>query len=168
MQNSPRSVKQSGMSEQKHIIVVGAGIIGASLAYRLICRGASVTVVDQASAGGVASSKSFGWVNATYENPRPYYDLRKHAMDLWPALAKDVPGTSYQRNGTLYVHFDGVDLDQFYREHRDWGYTLDWIDQAELRDLEPNLKAVSNRSLLCPDEALVEPHKAASALCQGR
>jgi glycine/D-amino acid oxidase-like deaminating enzyme len=44
---------------RKRIIVVGAGIIGASMAYHLAKTGASVLVLDAAKAGGLATQASW-------------------------------------------------------------------------------------------------------------
>ena len=62
------------------ILVIGAGIIGASIAYHLARRGARVTVIDRARPAGGATGQSFAWINASYRNPKPYYRLRIHGM----------------------------------------------------------------------------------------
>ena len=49
----------------KKIIVVGAGIVGASIGWHLTRAGASVTIVDAGQAGGVATPASFAWINAS-------------------------------------------------------------------------------------------------------
>ena len=48
------------------VIVVGAGIVGASIAYHLAAAGAAVTVLDAGAVGAGASAKSFGWINASF------------------------------------------------------------------------------------------------------
>lgn len=55
----------------KRVVVIGAGIVGASLAYHLARRGAHVTVVE---AGGTASGmtgSSFAWINTSPPNLTP-------------------------------------------------------------------------------------------------
>ena len=47
---------------QKQVVVVGAGIIGASIAWHLTAAGARVTVVDAMEGGGVATPNSFAWI----------------------------------------------------------------------------------------------------------
>ncbi|TJU91041.1 MAG: FAD-binding oxidoreductase, partial [Mesorhizobium sp.] len=62
------------MGAAKQVIVIGAGIIGASMAWHLTRAGARVTVIAaDSAAGGVATPNSFAWINATWGNPEPYF-----------------------------------------------------------------------------------------------
>ena len=44
-------------------IVIGAGVMGASVAYRLAQAGAAVTVLEATRVGGGTSGISFAWTN---------------------------------------------------------------------------------------------------------
>jgi glycine/D-amino acid oxidase-like deaminating enzyme len=55
------------------VLIVGAGIIGASNAHHLARRGAGVTLIDR-------SGHSFGWINASFGNPEPYFRLRFQSL----------------------------------------------------------------------------------------
>jgi glycine/D-amino acid oxidase-like deaminating enzyme len=44
--------------------VIGAGVMGASVAYRLAQAGAAVTVLESTPIGGGTSGISFAWTNA--------------------------------------------------------------------------------------------------------
>ncbi|WP_109474673.1 NAD(P)/FAD-dependent oxidoreductase [Ornithinimicrobium cavernae] len=57
------------------IVVIGAGVVGASIATRLAQRGAVVTLVDQGLPGTGTSSTSFAWINANGKEPESYYAL---------------------------------------------------------------------------------------------
>ncbi len=72
---------------QKHIVVVGAGIIGASIAWHLTRAGARVTILAAGDPGGLATPASFAWINASSGNPKPYFDLRMRSMAEWTRLA---------------------------------------------------------------------------------
>jgi glycine/D-amino acid oxidase-like deaminating enzyme len=143
------------------ILIVGAGIIGTTLAYRLAKSGAKVTVLDAAMQGGIASAASFGWINATHGNPRPYYKLRRYAMDAWQRVAPDLPELPYMQNGTIYAHFPDSPLETVFDQHSAWGYPLEWISATTIAKLEPNLKIQPPHALLCPVEAQVQPDVAA-------
>src|SRR6516225_4868095 len=70
-------------------IVIGAGVIGASVAYRLAEAGAAVTVLEAARIGGGTSGSSFAWTNAHSKPPRPYHDLNIAGMKAHAALADE-------------------------------------------------------------------------------
>ena len=57
------------------IIVIGAGSVGANVAYRLAERGARVTVLEAATPGSGTSGTSFAWTNSFHKTPRDYHDL---------------------------------------------------------------------------------------------
>jgi len=75
-----------------HIIVIGAGIIGASVGYHLARRGAGVTIIDGAGPASGATSRSFAWINASYGNPKPYFDLRLLSMYDYRRLDTELGG----------------------------------------------------------------------------
>ena len=54
--------------ETKHVVIIGAGIIGCALAFRLTAHhSCQVTVIDSADAvASSASGASFGWINASF------------------------------------------------------------------------------------------------------
>ena len=57
------------MVDRPRVVIVGAGIIGASLALHLQRRGASATVIEAAEPGGIATRASWAWINASWGNP---------------------------------------------------------------------------------------------------
>src|SRR5580692_254886 len=61
-------------------IVIGAGVMGASVAYRLAQAGAAVTVLEATRIGGGTSGISFAWTNAHEKPPKPYHDLNVAGM----------------------------------------------------------------------------------------
>lgn len=69
---------------QKTVIIVGAGVIGAAVAYRVSQSGARVIVLDAEQAG--ATPASFGWINASYFLNEDHFRLRAEAMAAWHEL----------------------------------------------------------------------------------
>lgn len=65
--------------------IVGAGIIGASLAYHLSDAGAEVYVFEKGRPAGGATEKSLAWINPHTAN-MPYMLLRCASMQQWRAL----------------------------------------------------------------------------------
>ena len=55
--------KASANAEGAHIAVIGAGIVGSSIAYNLVKQGARVTLIDRSTVGGATSHGTFAWIN---------------------------------------------------------------------------------------------------------
>ncbi|MEL6422890.1 MAG: FAD-dependent oxidoreductase [Pseudomonadota bacterium] len=133
-----------GSPDGKKIIVVGAGIVGAAIAYRLTTHGHRVTVIEADSPGGVASPYSFGWINSTYGFARPYFDLRTASMARWRQLGEEIPELPLTQAGCLYLAFDNdgtpLDLAAFADAHAGWGYEIEAIGANRVRDHAPRLR----------------------------
>lgn len=83
----------SEFQPKPHVVVVGAGIVGASIAWHLATdpSGPDVTIVAE-EVGGTATPCSFAWLNASWHNPRFYYDFRRRSIAGWRRLEDEVPG----------------------------------------------------------------------------
>lgn len=63
------------------VAVIGAGVIGSTIAATLSRRGFDVSVVDSSSPGAQVSAASFAWVNANLaKQPDSYYHLNADAV----------------------------------------------------------------------------------------
>ena len=80
-------------------IVIGAGVMGASVAYRLAQAGAAVTVLEATRIGGGTSGISFAWTNAHNKPPKPYHDLNVAGMKAHAALAEEFDATPWWHGG---------------------------------------------------------------------
>lgn len=149
---------------QKTVVVVGAGIIGASIAHRLVEEGCSVTVIDAEGAGGVATRRSFAWINASWGNPEFYVRFRLRAMAEWRRLAAKVPEIGVEFCGGLIWDLPPDRLEAFAVEHAGWGYGIRRVDGDGARAVEPALRNPPAFALHVAEEAMVEPELAAMAL----
>ncbi|RWM03769.1 MAG: FAD-binding oxidoreductase [Mesorhizobium sp.] len=148
----------------KDIIVIGAGIIGASIAWHLAKAGARVTVVSDSGAGGVATPNSFAWINASWGNPETYFRLRIRAMAEWKRLAKDVPGLPLSWCGGLCFDLPPDRLEAYAAEHSSWGYGIERVDAKRAGEIEPNLVAPPDFAVYVAEEGVAEPVPTAKAL----
>ena len=156
--------RRFGLAVQKHVFVVGAGIIGASIAWHLVRDGARVTVVSADRGGGVATPNSFAWINASWGNPKPYFDLRTRSMAEWTRLAAEVPGIPLRWCGSLCYDLPPDQLEDFAREHGGWGYGIRRVDAAEAARIEPALARPPEQALHVAGEGAAEPVAATLAL----
>ncbi|HEY1705829.1 MAG TPA: FAD-dependent oxidoreductase [Trebonia sp.] len=97
------------------VIVIGAGIVGASIAYALARDGAEVTLIERGSPGGGASHASYAWVNSnSFDEPR-YHALRVLSMAAYRELADELGGGTdawLHETGSLRVAFTDEQADQ--------------------------------------------------------
>lgn len=152
------------MSTAKQVIVIGAGIIGASIAWHLTKAGALVTVIADSAAGGVATPNSFAWINASWGNPEPYFRLRTRAMAEWTRLAKDLPDLPLRWCGGLCWDLPTAEMETYAAEHSSWGYGIERVDRASAARIEPNLTELPDFALHVAGEGVAEPVAATKAL----
>jgi glycine/D-amino acid oxidase-like deaminating enzyme len=152
------------VASHPHVIVVGAGIIGASIAWHLARRGAPVTLVDAGQPGGVATAASFAWINASWGNSEPYVRLRMAAMAGWRGLDAEVPALQVAWTGGLLWDLPEDDLRTFANSHTATGYAVRLVDAAEAHRLEPAIAVPPALAAYARSEAAVEPAAAAETL----
>jgi glycine/D-amino acid oxidase-like deaminating enzyme len=143
-----------------HVIVVGAGIIGASIAWHLIRDGASVTVVAEES-GGVATPCSFAWINASSGNPDFYFHFRRRSMAEWKRLATELPGLPLEWCGSIGWDLPADRREAFIAEQGAWGYGIEHIGRDQIKAREPYLAVIPDHALSVAEEGAVEPVAAA-------
>ena len=153
-----------GTKVGKHIVVVGAGIIGASIAWHLVRGGARVTVVAAGGAGGVATPATFAWINASWGNPAPYFRLRSRSMREWSRLAAELPSVGLSWCGGLCWDMSRADLEAYAAQHAGWGYDIRLVDGADALRIEPALAEPPALAAYAAGEGVVEPGAAVTAL----
>ena len=150
------------------VIVVGAGIIGASIAWHLARGGARVSVMDERGApGGVATPASWSWINASWGNAEPYFRLRHRSMRDWRALEREVPGLGPRWTGGLLWDLPEDDLRRFAEAQGGWDYDVRLVGRAEAARIEPALAEPPEVAAFAPEEGQVEAEAAAAALMAG-
>lgn len=119
-------------------IIVGAGIMGAALAFRLAQRGARVRVIEAGLPAGGASGRSFGWVNASFFLTEAHFHLRHDAMAAHRRLAAEL-GLAAAPTGCLWWEEEGPALQAQGARLAKLGYAVEVLSREDLRGLEPNL-----------------------------
>jgi len=87
-------VYDAGVSPPRHVIVCGAGVVGASVAYFLARRGVSVTVLERTAVACGASGKSGGFLALDWCDDSPLGPLARASFALHARLAVEL-GTDY-------------------------------------------------------------------------
>jgi D-hydroxyproline dehydrogenase subunit beta len=145
-------------------VIVGGGIVGAAAAASCARVGMHVALVERDVVGGGATAAGMGHIVAM-DDSEAQFALTRYSQQLWSELADGLPGgVEYETPGTLWIAADEEEMaeaerKQRYLHDRDVPATL--LDERELLDLEPNLRAGLAGALLVPEDAVIYPPVAA-------
>ncbi len=150
-----------GSAHVKRIAVIGAGIVGASIAYNLSKRGCEVIVLEKRAPAAQASGNSFAWINASYyDSPDSYFVLRTHSLNEYHRLAQDIDipirwGGSLEWYDTAEREKDVVDG---VRRIQNSGAPTWMIDKEKAREIEPRLEIPGSPQIAwCTRDGAVDP-----------
>lgn len=157
------------------VAVVGAGVIGLSIAWRLALRGLSVAVFERATAGAGASLAATGMLAAAAEHEPGCHDLLAFALESqrqWRQFRAALEAQSgvqidFCESGTLVVALgrDEVERLRFRHDlHKRCGLPTRWQGGPEVRAMEPALRPSVAAGLYCADDHQVDPRLVMAAL----
>lgn len=156
------------------VVVLGAGAIGLSVAWRLAVEGVRVVIVD-AHPGGGASDVAAGMLAPVTEltyGEEALSRLTVASAERYPSFAAELEAASgvhagYRRTGTLTVALDRDDLaaiDDLHRYIQAQGMRTERLNAGEARRREPLLAPEVHGAMLAPDDHVVDPRLMVRAL----
>jgi glycine oxidase len=164
-------------SERVDVVVVGAGIIGLSIAWLARRRGLSVIVLERGEVGWGASQVAAGMLapvaEAEYgDAAASLLELGLRSAELWPqyaALLERDSGSEVglMRSGTLLVARDedeARELDRQLALQRSLGLTVERLRGSEARAREPGLAPNVRLALELAGDHSVDPRRVLAAL----
>jgi len=155
----------------RDVAIVGAGIVGLSIAHRAAREGMSVAVYDRdpaAAASTVAAGMLAPVTEAEFGNPE-LLELGLAAAERWPAFAAEL-GVELRTTGTLLVARDRDEAEALEREHafrERLGLRVERLRPTAARRLEPALAPTIRLALHAPDDHAVDPRAVLAALADG-
>ncbi len=146
-------------SKHPHVIIVGAGIVGTSLAYHLAQQNARVTLIDKATKpANDVTEKSFAWIIPGHDVYETYSNLRQQAIADWHRVEDELNGKlKVDWSGALTWHENMVETERIVHELSNFGFQARLVDQQEIRLLEPNLKNVPAQAMFAENEGAIDP-----------
>jgi glycine oxidase len=162
-------------NEKLRVAVIGAGVIGLGIAWRLAARGVRVTVFDRATAGQGASYAAAGMLAACAEaepGEEELIALGRQSQARWPAFADELRSTAgvdveLRTEGTLVVALTADDQARLQHHlvfQQRVGLPVHWISASETRQREPHLAGKLAGALFSPQDHQVDNRKLALAL----
>ena len=148
---------ESGPGGAKEVAVIGAGIVGTSVSFRLSEDGAEVVLIDGAEPGSGTTSTSFAWVNANNKLPRKYFDLNVAGMHEHERLHDEMGGGWLHSTGNLIWTEDQRNLESRVHRLRSWSYAAEMLPASTVsEDLEPEAALPESRIAYFPEEFWVD------------
>ncbi|GJD46469.1 Glycine oxidase [Methylobacterium cerastii] len=159
------------------VAIVGGGLIGLSIAWRIAQSGRSVAVVERETIGSGASLAATGMLAPAAEHEPgsdPLLPLALDSLRRWPGFRDELEAAAghdidYREDGTLVLAIgrDEVERLRFrYDLQRRSGVAAEWVAGTEVRRREPALRPSVTAGVFCPLDHQVDPSRVMAALVQ--
>lgn len=157
------------------VVIVGGGIVGAGIAWRLAKRGVDVLLLDDRTRPGMATSAAAGMLAPLAEahQPGPFLELGLESLERYPGFIADVEAetgyaTGYARAGKLIAALTAAEADDLAAAFAWWlraeRVHVELIDAARAHTLEPALAPDVRAAVLIRDDHRVDNVQLAEAL----
>jgi len=154
------------------VIIIGAGVAGLSIGWRLLQAGAEVVVLERAQPGQGATWASAGMIAVTGENgdaETPDAQFARYSGSLWPAFAAEIEAASgrsiaYRSDGALMVAKDEQAAAAYAARADASGGKAKFLSARDACALEPLLAPDIAGALYDPGEAQVDNRALGAAL----
>lgn len=141
------------------IVVVGAGVVGASVAHHLARAGHEVTVLDSGQPAGGVTAASFAWVGLAKSSAHAYAEpLRARAMAEFNRVVTELSAPiGLRRCGAITWEESDTTTSSFVAAHQEAGHRMERLSGHELSMREPALRQVPATAAYAPDDLGVDP-----------
>jgi len=169
----------SRLPAQADAIIIGAGVIGLSIGWRLASAGLSTVIVERdevsPDARSCASLAATGMLAAAAELEAGGEDLLPFALASqrqWPAFRQELEAASnipldYDTRGTMVVALTRDETERLRARHdlhRRSGLSTTWLSGPDARAREPGLRPSTTAAIFCADDHQVDPRRLLPAL----
>ena len=164
------------MPERADVVVIGAGVVGCSVAYYLAREGASVTLLEREAIGSGASAHATGSLSllGAEFSPGASFEMARASYAEFPQLVPELESATgmdllYQRRPSLRLALDDEEADLI-KSLMVWQQphvTMRWIDAGEVRSIEPRLSPDIIGAVYEDESAQLDSYRLNLALARG-
>lgn len=164
------------MVHTSEIVVIGGGVIGLVIAWRLSHNGHRVTVLERGQIGREASWAAAGMLapHCELDQPDAFFELCQKSLEAYPAFISALKqetgyAIDYITNGTIFPALSDGDqqkLEIRYKRQKEAGLPVELLSAKASRRLEPNLSCHVQMALRYPADHQVENRDLIRALTQ--
>ena len=173
--DSPQKISFGPEGRGPSVAIIGAGVCGLAIGWRLAQAGAKVEVFERGQAGRGATWAAAGMLAAAAEaepGEERLLEITRWSQGLWPDFGRELEAASgqaigYRDEGTLVVaptRDDAARLRATYDYQTGLGLALEWLGPAEARRREPYLGAGLAAAVFSPADHQVDNRRLAEAL----
>jgi glycine oxidase len=156
-------------------VIIGAGIIGSSIALELHRRAIPAILLEKAVPGAESSSAAAGMLAPQLEADKhdAVFELGVLSRQLYPGYVETVERLSgldvgYATDGAIQPARSGEELDALERRtawQREWGHRVERLSRPELEAKVPGISGeLRGGALFYPDQGQVDPRRLMRAL----
>ena len=170
------SSKAPGSARTADVVVIGGGVIGCAIAFRLAQARLKVTVVERGEPGGEASGAAAGMIAPQGEMVKfdAFFELCAASRDLYKGFVEEVEslsgaGVGYRRDGILMVAADeqgGRELEEVYRCQSRQGLPLERLAPESIERRVPGLSPAIPWGVFVPGDHWVDNERLTPALAR--
>jgi glycine/D-amino acid oxidase-like deaminating enzyme len=143
------------------VVVIGGGVIGASIAYHLAKRKVDVVLLEKGDAASGSSGACGGTIFLQTKSPGKHLELALQSSRRFVHLEQELgAGFEYQRHGGMIIVERDEELrtmEQFVEKQISIGLDVSLLDPKQARELEPALSEKILGATFSPMDAQVNP-----------
>ena len=163
------------MADTVDVAVIGAGVVGCSVAYYLAREGIKVALLEREAIGSGSSAHATGFISllGTEFTPGPSFQFGLDSYREFPSLVEELEAATgmdllYQRRPSLRLALEESeevlikDLMSWQKEH----VAMRWITADEVHELEPRLTPSLRGAVYEDESAQLDSYRLTLALAR--